>query len=42
MGRIVVNSFSRHVSGLIVVRDASGEDADKRWQPSNPSPTMRW
>ena len=35
MGRIVVDSFSRHVGGLVVVRDVGREDADEWWAASN-------
>jgi hypothetical protein len=42
MGRIVVDSFSRHVGGLIIIRNLSREDADKRKPPSNGTAVMRW
>ena len=35
MGRIVVDGFSRHVGGLVVVRCARRQDADKRQPASN-------
>jgi hypothetical protein len=37
----VVDRFSRHAGGLVVVRDASREDADKRQPPSNATAPMR-
>jgi hypothetical protein len=37
MGRIVVDSVSRHIGGLVVVRVLGREHADKKHPPSNPA-----